>query len=322
MKKALFLLLFFSFTSCCRVSKQIEPKLELPCHPKFVQRETRIGAQQFHASPFEPLTQEELATDWGKEYQIAFVFAQDFDLFRAITAFKRSLILLNRAKSHRHIEINYFLILCYYLGEKYIEVVYLAEPGLGTYFQPGFKGYEDLLVMLYDSYEKIGQYEKAQKILSLLELEDIEKTDRLLFFSQIERANFPALYVRAAEGPNATLARMLCCYEKKKKSICKAKLLNAVLPGAGYLYLGQKSTAFTALAVNALFIGASVHFFYHHNIPAGILFLSMESGWYFGGINGAGLCAKSYNERLYESYLGKVCTKYELFPLYQLNFAF
>lgn len=287
-----------------------------------MQRETRSAPQVFNPSPFDPLTNEELATDWGKEYQIGFLFAQDFDLFRAITSFKRSIILLNRPKSHRHVELNYFLVLCYYLGEKYIEVLYLGESGLASYFQPGFKGYEDLLVMLYDSCLKLGEWEKAEQILTLLEQENAEKMDRLLFFSQIERAEFSALSARATLEPSSTLSRLLYCYEKKKKSAGKAKILNALLPGAGYLYLGQKSTAFTALMVNALFIGATAHFFYHNNIPAGVLFLSLEGGWYFGGINGAALSTKCYNERLYESYLNKVCTKHQLYPLCQLNFSF
>lgn len=322
MFKLLTILLSISLVSCCRAPKHIEPKIITPCHPKLIQRETRIGSQQFHLSPFEPLSQEELATDWGKEYQIAFVFAQDFDLYRAITSFKRAIILLNRPKYHRHAELNYFLVLCYYLGEKHVEVVYLGELGLGSYFQPTFKGYSDLLVMLYDSCQKLGQFEKAEQIISLLEKEDLQTTEKLLFFSQVEKADFLALSERAAQDPSSTLARLLYCYEKKKKSPCKAKVLNALLPGAGYLYLGQRSTAFTAFVVNALFIGATTHFFYHNNIPAGILFLSIEGGWYFGGINGAGLSAKCYNERLYESYFNKVCVKYELYPIWQLNFSF
>lgn len=76
-------------------------------------------------------------------------------------------------------------------------------------------------------------------------------------------------------------------YEKHAKSIKTAQCLNAVLPGAGYWYIGQKQTAVTALLVNSLFIGAASYFFVDGNIPAGVITLSLESGWYFGGIYGA-----------------------------------
>ena len=40
------------------------------------------------------------------------------------------------------------------------------------------------------------------------------------------------------------------------------------------------------------------------SLVAGIFTASLEAGWYLGGINGAGLSAKIYNDRLY-SELGK-----------------
>ena len=45
-------------------------------------------------SPFEPLSEEEKAQDWGKEIQIGFSFAHELDLYQAITAFKRAEFLL------------------------------------------------------------------------------------------------------------------------------------------------------------------------------------------------------------------------------------
>ena len=68
-------------------------------------------------------------------------------------------------------------------------------------------------------------------------------------------------------------------YEKEKKSISKAQLLNTFIPGAGYLYVNQKQSAVTAFFLNALFIAATYHFFHKGHTAAGIITLSFESGW-------------------------------------------
>ena len=103
----------------------------------------------------------------------------------------------------------------------------------------------------------------------------------------------------------------------------KSGRLKVLYPrGAGYFYLGQKQSGITALLLNGLFIGASVYFFEDGNIPAGIIFTSFEAGWYFGGIYGAGLEAKYYNERLYESMATPMMHRERLFPILMLNYAF
>lgn len=47
-----------------------------------------------HPPAFDPLTFDELQTDWGKELKLGMSFAQEFDLYRAITCYKSALILM------------------------------------------------------------------------------------------------------------------------------------------------------------------------------------------------------------------------------------
>jgi len=285
-------------------------------HIKERQREKRNFLCQFEPSIFPPLTEEERAQDWGKEYEMGFLLAQDFDLYRAITSFKRSLLLLGQNEPERRLELQYYMLLCYYLGQKYVEVIYIAESGDLQHIEPEFVIYDDLLVILYDSYRQTDQCEKAAAILSLMEAKDMGKAEKLVFFSAVETADFE--YLSQFEKSRD----LVCCYQSQKKSVRKARTLNALLPGAGYWYLGQRRTATTALLVNALFIGSSAYFFANDNIAAGVLFLTFEGGWYFGGINGAGLCAKYYNERLWEGYGAKICNREKLFPLLMVKFSF
>ena len=108
----------------------------------------------------------------------------------------------------------------------------------------------------------------------------------------------------------------------RKSRSQKPKTLNAFLPGAGYLYVGQKQSAMTAFLLNGLFIAAAVHFFNHKQYAAGAITLSFETGWYFGGIYGAGESAKLYNERVYERHAYSVLNQEKLFPLLMLRYGF
>ncbi|MGH2611943.1 MAG: tetratricopeptide repeat protein, partial [Rhabdochlamydiaceae bacterium] len=101
-----------------------------------------------------------------------------------------------------------------------------------------------------------------------------------------------------------------------------AQLLNSFVPGAGYFYLGQTQSGITALLLNGLFIWASVYFFQHGNIAAGTIFTSVEAGWYFGGIYGAGQEAKLYNERLYERQATPIMNENRYFPILMLKYGF
>ncbi len=100
------------------------------------------------------------------------------------------------------------------------------------------------------------------------------------------------------------------------------QLLNALIPGAGYLYIGQKKSALTAFLLNGLFIAAAYQFFHHRHVAAGIITTGFEAGWYFGGIYGAGEEAKYYNERLFEKNAATVLNDYKLFPALMMQYAF
>ena len=96
------------------------------------------------------------------------------------------------------------------------------------------------------------------------------------------------------------IQNMIEVYERDKKSVKTAQLLNTFIPGSGYLYIGQKKSAATAFLLNGLFIYATYEFFHRGWTAAGVITASFEAGWYFGGIYGAGQEANSYNERIYE----------------------
>lgn len=319
MKRILTFITLCAFLSACyRVPRQIEPSIASPPHPKEIQREKRSFLAlpvDFSISPFPSLTTEECSSDWGKEYRIALSFADDFDLYRAVTGFKRALYLLPSDQTARKLEIEYAIALAYYLGKKYVESAYAVEATGLVRTDETFPAFSDLLLILYDSYCQLGKEEHAAHVLKLIETQDTAVAQRLTLLSAVKAADFATI----SEAGNT---QIVAGYQKGSKSIGKAQFLNAMLPGAGYWYVGQKSTAITALIVNSLFIGAAAHFFTSGNTAAGIITLSFEGGWYFGGIYGSGLAAKYYNERLYCDYACKITQREQLFPIMMLKYTF
>lgn len=268
---------------------------------------------------FPDFTREESRESWSKEAFIARSFALELDLYRAITGYKRALFLLPPKKLERRQEIEYAIILCYYLGEKFNDVVETFEKSSLIEFPLKFAARNDLLIILYDSYQKIDSVEKAGNIQNIIDETDPCLSDRLQLSQSIKKGDLNYLVAHQEEK---SVENLVNSYYLQKKSVQQAEFLNAVFPGAGYYYVGQKQTALTSLVINGLFAAATYYFFDQGNIAAGLIVLSLESGWYFGGIKGAGLAAREYNERLYENLAREVLCKQQLFPSFMIQHTF
>ncbi len=305
------LLSLVMLTSCFRVGDELEPQIN-------------YGVQESHfqklPSPFPPLSDHEVGQEWGKEDKIALGFARELDLYQAITTFKRASFLLPPSHTERLLQINYDILLCYYLGGKYREAIHTFDTGPLRSTTPSFTPFHDQLVILYDSYMKQYEPDHADKILTYLSTIYPDTAHRLVYSKMLLQGDIAALKQIAPLEPN--IESLLSQYFSEKKSTQKAQLLNALLPGAGYLYVGQKQSALTAFLLNGLFIWASVYFFQHGNTAAGVIFTSLETGWYFGGIYGAGQEAKFYNERLYERLATPMMNEKGYFPILMLKYGF
>ncbi|MBS0627485.1 MAG: tetratricopeptide repeat protein [Verrucomicrobia bacterium] len=300
-------------SACTRVPEQIEPKIDYSVQDRYLLK---------LPSPFEPLSEEESKAEWAREYKVAMGFAHELDLYQAITAFKRAVYLLPKQEKKRKLELQYEILLCYYIGKKYPEVIQTFESSGLHFVGAEFTASHDLLTILFDSYNHIKEPEKADKILQYMEIYYPEDAQKLSLSRALLEGNLPLIEKFSTSSDFNYLSSLLTCYDTEKKSIQKAQIFNALLPGAGYLYLGQKQSAMTAFLLNGLFIGASYYFFHKGNIPAGVIFTGFESGWYFGGIYGAGEEAKFYNERMYEKCATPVMNKHQLFPILSLRYAF
>jgi len=312
--KILSFLLLLCITSCYRVPDRIDPRVNYQLQD--------LHFQRLH-SAFPPLTSEEKRSDWAKEYIIGKAFADQLDLYRAISTFKRAEILLGTSDPARTLEVQYDILLCYFLGKKYDEAIEAFENSGLAHVDKTFPTYCDLLLVLYECYREVDDQEKQQRILELMTKSYPETAEKLKLSRAIREGDLCQIETFAAgfNGPSY-LGNLLNTYWNCKKSVATAQGLNALLPGAGYLYIGQRKSAFTAALLNGLFIAAAYEFFHHGHLAAGIITTSFEAGWYFGGIYGAGEEAKYYNERLYERIAGTTLNEHKLFPVLMLEHSF
>ncbi len=313
MIKFFFLFFLLALTSCYRVSDQIEPKVSQLVEKKHFEELD---------SAFFPLSEEERAEDWGKEYIIAKKFGEYFDLYRSISTFKRAEVLIDTEKE-RSLEISYYIVLSYYLGKKYIDAIEAFENSNLAHVDLSFSTFHDLLIILYDCYLQIEDEKKAQKVAEVIENTYPTTHQDLVLSTALLQANLEKLQLFSQDTTaNNNPSSILENYDKEKKSVATAQSLNALVPGMGYYYLGQKKSAVTAFLLNGLFTSAAYYFFHKGNIAAGLITTSFEMGWYFGGIYGAGESAKYHNERIYEKYTAPHMKNHKLFPVFQLQYGF
>ncbi|NGX51276.1 MAG: hypothetical protein K1060chlam2_01141 [Chlamydiae bacterium] len=299
---------------CYKVQDKIEPQVNYSVQDRYL--------KQLPAA-FPPLTASERREEWGREYMIAQKFSRELDLYRAVTTFKRAEFLLPEGNNERLEEIEYQILLSYYLGKRYEEVIQTFDHSSLYHVNSSFPAYHDLLILMYESYIETGQGEKSNYILRIIQHHYPETAKKLELSTALIEGDLDTLRAEERDDPSKSyLTHLLDSYDAKKKSVSKAQWANALLPGAGYLYVGQRQSAFTSFLLNGLFITAAVYFYSKGNIAAGVITTSFEMGWYFGGIYGGGLAAKYYNERLYERKAYPALNRNKLFPVLMLKYGF
>ncbi len=309
-------ILSLTMTSCSTYSYVLEPDIT------YIPQEQHISSLP---SAFPELTSDEYAEDWGKELYIGQVLGSELDLYRSTTSFKRAQILLtDDADSLRDLQIDYGLFLGYYLGGRYQEALNVFENSDLPMVLVEFPAIQELLIALFDSYMKTEQYAKAFRTLELVDMYEDDLGTRLrvgdsIILGDLCTAQNLGYSLRWGSELVYELSRDYNC---QKLSIGTAQALNAILPGAGYLYVGQKRAALTSLVLNTLFTAAAYSFFHKGYWAAGAITASLELGWYFGGINGAGLAAKTYNECRYNTLGKETMIRGQFFPVLLFQTAF
>jgi len=302
-------------SGCYRPEKRLEPTVHCPIHPRQLQK---------LSSAFEALCDDEAYSPWGSEYTVGVAFAKDLDFYRAITSFKRALILAEKAPDERKMQVEYSILLSYFLAGKYVDVTRTFEKSyLRSHITQNFPAFHDLLIILHESYIKCDREEEADEALKLLHKESKPVAEKIAFFDALSYGDFKLMEPLAVSiGHKKDYHSFKRSFKSQEKSMEKAATLSMFLPGAGYLYVGQKRSAITSFLINSLFIATAVTFFSRGHIAAGIITTGFEMGWYFGGIYGSAQAAKKYNEALYSAQANFIAEQHHLGPSLNLRFAF
>lgn len=274
-------------------------------------------------SAFPSLLPEEQNEGWAKELLIGDTFAKENDFYRAITCYKRALVLLPPCETARCLQIDYNLILCYYLGGKYQEAINIFEASPLSQANTDFPAFNNLLLIVYDSYYQNGQEDRAECVLEVIQKFSPESASDLSLYQSFQEGDIDNARCLMSQHRNAEeMQKDFAFYDQFAKSAKRARVLNAILPGAGYFYVGQRKSAVTSFVINALFTAAAYQFFRHGYPAAGAITASLEMGWYLGGINGAGIEATEFNTRLYEGVGKKILSDNDGFPVLMFETSF
>jgi hypothetical protein len=298
-------------TSCHSNSYILEPKLSYTPHSRTI---------SLLETPFKPLKEEEKKTNWGTELYVGKKFAQELDFYRAITAFKRASYLIPQADLDRGQEIEFSLFFSYYLAQKMSDAVEVFEYSSLSSLEEDSPFFNTLIFLLQDAYYQAGLHGKSRALLPLVYEKNPEKAKKLEIYHALQEADLTTFQLHVNQEEKAL--DFMSVFQSKVKSVKQAQTLNALLPGAGYYYVGQKKSALTSLLLNVLTTAAAIHFYHENNYGASFLFASAELGWYVGGINGAGLAAKEYNEFIYNDLAKNYLLSTKGFPLLSISKGF
>ncbi|MEO0185574.1 MAG: hypothetical protein ABIL20_07230 [candidate division WOR-3 bacterium] len=99
--------------------------------------------------------------------------------------------------------------------------------------------------------------------------------------------------------------------KRPEKSITKAMLLSAILPGSGEIYAGnikQGLQDFILTSLSGFLLYNSIK--NKKYVDAGLVFSFLFNRFYFGSISNAGSIVRNYNEKLEEKWLHSITAKY------------
>lgn len=271
------------------------------------------------------LTSDEEHTAWGQEYSLGRKFAQQSDYYRAATCFHRARFLVNDSASTHQAQLLHALLLTYSLGGKYQEAIDAWETVQTAISIDDPDTARDCIGLLYEAYLHVNRPDEAASLLNNLPPNDpmqkkLQLFSRLTLNDETAFLNSPETAHGVGFQEEEEASSLALLYQHHRKDPNTARILNATLPGSGYLYVQQYQTAATAFVFNALFIVATWQLFAAHQPAAAIISGGFEGGWYLGGISGAGLAADTYNQRLRERLSKTYLEQYGLFPLKQMRY--
>jgi tetratricopeptide (TPR) repeat protein len=240
---------------------------------------------------------------------------RELEYYRAITEYRRILTFFPNELDAIHFE--YRIFECYYLSQHYLEALAWARRIEKTYSNND-EIVSEANILIGDSLRQLANLKGAIVSYSTaVELGGPQKKGRALYgiglartaaedwdsateaFATIE-SDMPQ-YSRAQDA----LVRIREAASLPRKSPHLASALN-LIPGVGYVYVGQPQTGIAAFVVDFLAGFATYSAFKGGQTGLGVGVGLLTVGWYTGGIYGGRVGAMKYNRRITKRLLNEL----------------
>lgn len=263
------------------------------------------------------------ASDCYKEFKLGVALAEKSEEELAIQSFKRAEVAAPENLKEIRMAIQYAQLWVHYQNYHFEQAARYFEKGDLLFARESFPQFKELLLMMFESYERTQQFTKADHLLERIRKSYPNEVQQMLLSRALFRKDFKKIEELSSDAPqHEFLTRLSKGYQKKIKSPKLAKWLGILCPGAGYLYAGQTKSAMTSFLINGLLIAASSQLVVAHYYALGLLLATFEAGWYVGGILGGAEAAKSYNNQLYQDFESKVTFQEQIIYEQKLDLEF
>ena len=261
-------------------------------------------------APIAPLCAEDGAVLLTGDIQlkIADAFLEEGEYYRAVTEYKKFLILFpNSAKADY---VSFAIGLAHFKGEefgtalrsfsalrqKYPESGYAVEAGylegVSYWRLKDYGGAQATLEALADEHPASDYAPRALLAIGLSALDD-DKPDRGRRALERLLDRYPDYpYRESIEQAMALIDRYR---DLPEKSPVLAGILSAVLPGSGYIYAEHYGDGITALLINGLFIAGTITAIHNENYPVAGIVGGVGVPFYLGNIYGSANAARKWN---------------------------
>lgn len=255
------------------------------------------------------------------QLKIADAFMEEGEYYRAVTEYKRFLILFPhsekadyatfriglahfKGEEFRTAALSFSTLRQKYPGSEYaVEAMYLE--GVSYWRLKNYLKAQETLETLTDEYPASEYAPRALLVISLAALDDDrpESSRRALERVLDQYPQYPN-----RESVKEAAALIDRYREQPQKSPVLAGILSALLPGSGYVYAERYGDGLTAFLINGLFIAGTVTAFHAENYALGVIVGGVGLPFYLGNIYGSANAAKKWNIEMKREAIRKVQT--------------
>jgi len=253
------------------------------------------------------------------QLRMADAFMEEGEYFRAITEYKKYLILF--PDSGKADYASFGIGMAYYKGEEYRDAARTfssmrekypeSAHALPARYHEGFsrwklKDYEAARVTLETLAEDHPESVYAPRALAASSLVALDEDKPGVSRAGLER--FVDRYPGhpGADSVKTALALLERYPDRPRKSPVLAGFLSAVLPGSGYMYAEHYGDGVTAFLINGLFIAGAATGFHQENYAVGTIVAGVGLPFYLGNIYGSANAAKKWNEGVRNEFIEKI----------------